>query len=81
MRLRASTNQIVMPEICRRKPWRDPAAEATLRGQPHRPIRPASRGWVRLVSLALPPRSPTRSITRPQSACRNLLITPDKLAR
>ena len=41
MRLRASTNQIVMPEICRRKPWRDPAAEATLPGQPHRPIRPA----------------------------------------
>ena len=33
MRLRTSTNQIVIPEICRRKPWRDLAAEATLPGQ------------------------------------------------
>jgi hypothetical protein len=42
MCLRASTNQFVMPEICRRKPWRDSAAQLALAGQP--PTNPLGRG-------------------------------------
>jgi hypothetical protein len=51
MRLRASTSQIVMPEICRRKPWRDPAAETTLPGQP--PTNPLGVKGLRKIGIQI----------------------------
>jgi CO/xanthine dehydrogenase Mo-binding subunit len=80
MRLRASTNQIVMPEICRRKPWRDPAAEATLPGQmPTNPPGVKGLGKIGIVGVAAAIANAVCHATA--SACRNLPITPDKLAR
>jgi hypothetical protein len=53
MRLRPSANQIVMPEICRRKPWRDPAAEMTLLGQP--PTNPLGVKGLRKIGIPIEP--------------------------